>query len=174
MVMKEKFSPLDMSAQIARIVSLVQVVSKLLTRDKIGGDCVRPIMVAIAPCANDLRHCLALYSCLVGLSCEVVASDWPQYRGPNTDGTSPDLISTNWPVNGPTVVWTNMSLTNGFSTFAVSQGRAFVLISKRDGGGNLLEYCVAVDAATGTNIWETSIGAELWDPGADGYGGAGK
>src|ERR1051325_11084201 len=36
------------------------------------------------------------------------ATDWPQYRGPTTDGISPDPISTNWPANGPTVVWTNM------------------------------------------------------------------
>ena len=57
------------------------------------------------------------------------ADDWPQYRGPTTDGISPDPISINWPSKGPIVVWTNMSLTNGFSTFAVSQGRAFVLIS---------------------------------------------
>ena len=44
------------------------------------------------------------------------ATDWPQYRGPATDGTTPDPISANWPTGGPTVVWTNASLTNGFSS----------------------------------------------------------
>ncbi len=111
---------------------------------------------------------------LILLGSEAVAADWPQYRGPLTDGSSPDLISTNWPVNGPTVVWTNISLTNGFSTFAVSQGRAFVLISRRDASANLLDYCVAVDAATGAEIWATPIGAEFWDPGDTGDGGAGS
>src|SRR5450759_1707033 len=91
--------------------------------------------------------------------CHVVAlgTDWPQYRGATTDGFSPDLISLQWPADGPTVVWRNGSLPNGFSCFAVSQGRAFTLISQDDGSGTLLDFCVAVDAATGTNIWATPI-----------------
>src|SRR5262249_14829907 len=102
------------------------------------------------------------------------ATDWPQYRGPATDGVSPDAIATSWATNNPAlVVWANMSLTNGFSTFAISQGRAFTLISKDSGSGTLLEYCVAVDAATGTNIWATPVGIEYWDPHALGDGGAG-
>ena len=104
----------------------------------------------------------------------VFATDWPQYRGPATDGTSPDAISTRWPTNGPAVLWRNSSLTNGFSSFAVSGGRAFVQVSKDDGSGNLLEYCVAVDAATGTNLWATPIGDEPWDPASTGDGGAGQ
>ena len=111
---------------------------------------------------------------LVLLYCTAaIATDWPQYRGPNSDGTSPDPISTNWPANGPTVVWTNRSLTNGFSSFAVSQGRAFALISKNDGSGNLREFCVAVDAATGTNIWVMPIDNAPWNPGSASDGGAG-
>lgn len=99
------------------------------------------------------------------LMCHAVAfaTDWPQYRGPTTDGISPDPISTNWPANGPTVVWRNMSLTNGFSSFAVSQGRAFTLIS-RTIGGQLREVCVAVDAAPGTNIWASPVGNAPGDP----------
>jgi len=109
------------------------------------------------------------------LGCVVAtATDWPQYRGPATDGTTHDLMSTSWPVSGPTVVWTNRSLTNGFSCLVVSQGRAFTLISKTDGSGNLREYCVGVDAATGTNIWATPVGDAPWDPSYNnGAGGAG-
>ena len=102
------------------------------------------------------------------------ATDWSQYHGPNSDGTSPDLILTQWPTNGPTVLWRNASLTNGFSSFAVSGGRAFVQVSKDDGNGNLLEYCVAVDAGTGANLWATPIGDEPWDPSSTGDGGAGS
>jgi hypothetical protein len=76
------------------------------------------------------------------------ATDWPQYRGPATDGSSPDAIATTWTTNSPTfVVWKNTSLTNGFSSFAVSQGRAFAMISRVDGSGDLQESCAAVDAA---------------------------
>jgi outer membrane protein assembly factor BamB len=101
----------------------------------------------------------------------VQATDWPQYRGPNTDGISPDLIATNWATSF--VVWTNSSLTNGFSSFAVSQSRAFTLIS-RSNGSELLECCAAVDAATGANLWATPIGIAPWDPTAEAYGGSGE
>jgi hypothetical protein len=86
------------------------------------------------------------------------ATDWPQYRGPATDGSSPDAIATTWGTKSPAfVVWRNTSLTNGFSSFAVSQGRAWAMISKVDTTGNLLECCAAVDAATGANLWVTPI-----------------
>src|SRR2546422_1351423 len=101
------------------------------------------------------------------------ATDWPQYRGPATDGISPDAISTQWPANGPTVVWRNGSVTNGFSCIVVSQGRAFALKSKSDGNGAYFEYCVALDAATGTNIWETRIDQAPWDPTVPYNGGDG-
>jgi outer membrane protein assembly factor BamB len=103
------------------------------------------------------------------------ATDWPQYRGPATDGSSPDLIATTWATNSAGfVVWTNMSLTNGFSCFAVSQGRAFTLISRRDGTGSLREYCAAVDAATGANLWATPIDDAPWDPSVTYNGGDGS
>ncbi|PYJ07386.1 MAG: alcohol dehydrogenase, partial [Verrucomicrobia bacterium] len=101
------------------------------------------------------------------------ATDWPQYRGPTTDGISPDPLRTDWMATPPTVVWTNTSLTNGFSTFAVSQGRAFAVISRYDQFGTLLEYCAGVDAATGANLWATPIGEAPWDPSANYDGGDG-
>jgi len=127
---------------------------------------------AFASRAEDGRKAAAVF---LTVTCQAIAlaTDWPQYRGPTLDGITPDPISVNWPSNGPSVVWTNMTLTNGFSTFAVSQGRAFVLISRKDAGGNLLEYCVGLDAATGASLWATPIGAELWDPAFTGDGGAG-
>jgi hypothetical protein len=103
-----------------------------------------------------------------------LATDWPQYRGPTTDGTSPDAMSTQWPVNGPRVLWTNPSLTNGFSCFAVSQGRAFVQISEFDSDSNLMEYCFGLDAATGANLWATPVGVEPWSPASTGDGGDGR
>src|SRR3974390_231249 len=104
----------------------------------------------------------------------VLGTDWPQYRGPTTDGTSPDAMATTWATNrAGFVAWTNGSLTNGLGSIAVSQGRAFTMISKTDGTGNLLEYCVAVDTAIGTNLWATPIDRAPWDPGASFNGGDG-
>src|SRR5207302_10042884 len=55
------------------------------------------------------------------------ATDWPQYRGPTTDGVSLESMYTRWPTNGSNVVWRNASATNGFSSVAISQGRAFAM-----------------------------------------------
>lgn len=90
------------------------------------------------------------------------------------DGSSPDAMATTWATNTPGfLVWTNGSLTNGLSSFSVSQGRAFTMISKDDGTGNLREYCVAVDAATGTNLWATPIDTAPWNPTVNYNGGDG-
>ncbi|HEY5914239.1 MAG TPA: PQQ-binding-like beta-propeller repeat protein [Verrucomicrobiae bacterium] len=115
---------------------------------------------------------LALLPVAVAVS-SALATDWPQYRGPTTDGVSTEPISTNWPAGGPPIVWSNASLTNGFSSFAVSDGRAFTLVSRNNGSGGLSEYCVAVDANTGVNLWATPVGDAPWDPVAIGNGGDG-
>jgi hypothetical protein len=73
-------------------------------------------------------------------------ADWPQYRGGSGDGISTDRIQKSWSAGGPTVLW-RKPLTNGLSSFTVSQGRAFTLISRNSGG--LKEMVVAVDASTG-------------------------
>jgi outer membrane protein assembly factor BamB len=103
------------------------------------------------------------------------STDWPQFRGATTDGVSPDPISVNWSAGGLRPIWMNSTLTNGFSSVAVSQGRAFVMMSRDGGtGAGMQEYCVAVDAATGANLWATPIDAAPWDPSSVGDGGAGS
>ena len=109
------------------------------------------------------------------LSCAALgyATDWTQYRGPMGDGFSPDPAATKWATNSPGfVVWTNSTLTNGFSSFAVSRGRAFTLCSRRI-GGSLREVCATVDAATGTDLWATVIDNAPWDYNSTGNGGSG-
>jgi len=101
-----------------------------------------------------------------------LATDWPMYRGPTTDGISPDPILTNWPTNGPPVIWQNGSLSNGFSVIVVSRGRAFTMISQFN-GASYFEYCVSVDAATGTNIWATQVDSCPFDPTVTYNGGDG-
>lgn len=100
----------------------------------------------------------------------LAASDWPQYRGPTHDGVSTDRILKQWPTDGPAVVW-RKPLTNGFSSFAVSQGRAFTLISRNLGGRK--EVCVAVDAATGVELWASPIDSAPWDFNSTVDGGTG-
>jgi hypothetical protein len=90
------------------------------------------------------------------------AADWPQYRGPAGNGTTPDKISTSWP-GGPKVLWKVPGGT-GFSSFVVTGNRCFTLEGREDGG--LQEVLVARDLETGKELWIAKLGAA--DYGHDG------
>ncbi|HEY1173530.1 MAG TPA: PQQ-binding-like beta-propeller repeat protein [Verrucomicrobiae bacterium] len=87
----------------------------------------------------------------------VQAADWPQYRGPSADGISTEkLVSKTWPANGPKVLW-KRPLTDGFSSFAVSGGKAFTIVGKNE-GGVIQETVAALDVNTGNALWAVPIG----------------
>ena len=86
----------------------------------------------------------------------VLASDWPQYRGPNRDGRSSetDLLKS-WPDSGPEVLWRS-TLGSGYSGMAVVDDRVFTMFG--DQGD---EYAAAFDAATGEELWRFKMGRNL-------------
>ncbi|MBN2507331.1 MAG: PQQ-binding-like beta-propeller repeat protein [Verrucomicrobia bacterium] len=91
------------------------------------------------------------------------AADWPQYRGAAGDGVSAEPMAAAWATSDPGfVVWTNTTLTNGFSSFVAAQGRAFSLFS-RHAGGSMREWCGALDARTGVELWATVIDGAPWN-----------
>lgn len=92
---------------------------------------------------------------LIALSTTVTASDWPQYRGPNGDGSTTDKVATTWGA-GPKVLW-KVSGGTGFSSFTVSGNRCFT-VEGRDKGGQK-EVLVARDVATGRELWTAELGA---------------
>src|SRR5437899_11006385 len=79
------------------------------------------------------------------------AGDWPQYRGPNHDGVSIEIIRTNWSEQAPRQVW-KVPLDRGLSSFSVSGGRAFTLV-RRSVSGQDQEFCLALSADTGGELW---------------------
>lgn len=101
---------------------------------------------------------LALLSALslsVGASVSLAtAADWPAYRGPVGDGKSEESLSKKVVPNEP--VW-KIETNLGFSSFTVADGKAYTLVI-REIDGNPMEVCVALDAATGEEIWA----APLW------------
>ena len=113
----------------------------------------------------------------MALTCLAVrASDWPQYRGPNHDGTSPEKILMQWPTNGPREVW-KQPMHAGFSTITVGGGKAFTLVEREVDGANQ-EVCVALDPNTGSELWAVPLGIAKYDGGgssgtADNKGGDG-
>ena len=88
------------------------------------------------------------------------AADWPQYRGPNLDGSTSEKIASKWPAGGPKVVWKAATPT-GFSSFTVAGGKAFTQIT-RDADGAPREVAVALDANTGKEVWAFPVGGNAY------------
>ncbi len=82
-------------------------------------------------------------------------ADWPQYRGPNHDGSASTVIRTNWTEEPPTVLW-KVPLGPGWSSPAVSGGRLFTQV-RRTVSGSQREVTVALDANTGQELWSVDL-----------------
>jgi outer membrane protein assembly factor BamB len=55
------------------------------------------------------------------------AADWPQFMGPNGDGTSPEKgLRRAWPTDGPKVLWT-VPMGKGYGGAAVRDGKVYVM-----------------------------------------------
>jgi outer membrane protein assembly factor BamB len=82
-------------------------------------------------------------------------ADWPQWRGINRDGISPETgLLKSWPEGGPKQIWKATGLGEGFSSLAVVKGRIYT-----QGQRGNQEYVMAYDAATGKKLWETPAGS---------------
>ncbi|PYJ07523.1 MAG: alcohol dehydrogenase [Verrucomicrobia bacterium] len=97
--------------------------------------------------------------------CPAGAADWPQFRGPNHDGTTAEKILRAWPKEGPHQLW-KVPLKDGFSSITASRGRAFTLVRRASEGVDR-EVCVALDADTGKEVWAVPLGVAKYDGGGD-------
>lgn len=91
------------------------------------------------------------------------AAEWPQFRGPNGDGTTDDKILTTWPAEGPKTLW-KLPMGEGFGAVAVVSNRAYVMAER-----SKEEACVAIDVTTGKEVWATPLGKTIFE-GAGGNG----
>jgi outer membrane protein assembly factor BamB len=78
------------------------------------------------------------------------AADWPQWLGPNRDGSSPEKVLP-WK-EAPKEVW-RVELDQGFSAPVVADGRAFIYAKVKD---KEEEEVLALDARTGKQLWRAS------------------
>ena len=91
-------------------------------------------------------------------------ADWPQWRGPRRDGVSAETgLLKDWPASGPPLAWTATGAGEGYSSFAVANGRAFTLGARGDS-----EYVIAFDAATGKRLWDVAHGRRFNNDRGDG------
>jgi outer membrane protein assembly factor BamB len=78
-------------------------------------------------------------------------NDWPSYRGPNGNGVTTADFGEPWDAGGPKRLW-KAETTNGFSSIAVSGNLACTLVTRQH-EGTATEFCVAMNAATGKELW---------------------
>ncbi len=83
--------------------------------------------------------------------------DWPQYRGPQHDGTS---LESGWKVEGATESLWKASVGLGYSSVAVSNGRLYTLGFDKDAEKDVI-YCL--DALTGEERWAYPYPAKIWN-----------
>ena len=77
-------------------------------------------------------------------------SDWPRYQGPRGDCTTAEIgWSTQWPSDGPPVLW-KAELGKGLASFAVVGNRAYT--AGNDGEDKDTLWCLDLD--TGKSIWK--------------------
>ena len=82
------------------------------------------------------------------------AADWPQWRGPNRDGKSPETgLLASWPKGGPRLAWKAQGLGEGYSPFAVVGSRIYT-----QGQQGNEQFVLAIDANTGKQLWKTQSG----------------
>ncbi|MEW6156133.1 MAG: PQQ-binding-like beta-propeller repeat protein [Verrucomicrobiota bacterium] len=83
------------------------------------------------------------------------ADDWPQYRGPNHDGFSREQIRLNWTEEPPRQLW-RKTMDPGLSSFSISGGKAFTQVRRLNGSAQT-EFCVALNADTGEELWAVPL-----------------
>lgn len=84
----------------------------------------------------------------------LAAADWPQWRGPTRNDHSPDKgLLKSWPKDGPKRAWLNDGVGLGYAGYSVADGKLFTM-GLREGQ----ELLIALDAATGKELWATPAG----------------
>lgn len=91
---------------------------------------------------------------LLLLNIPVLAADWATWFGPNRDGKSTETgLLKSWPSGGPKSVWKATGLGQGFSSMAVVGNRIYTQGQQGD-----QQFVVALEAATGKQVWKTPTG----------------
>lgn len=95
---------------------------------------------------------------LFAISCsneKQTSQDWPQYLGPNRDGTSNQTgILRSWPEAGPKVLW-SVNVGPGYGGPVIKDGRVY-LLDRDDKTGDILR---CFDFSDGKELWKYSYDA---------------
>ena len=84
-------------------------------------------------------------------------NDWPQFRGVNRDGISPETgLADRWPDGGPREVW-RVPLGEGYSGISIVGDRLYTMFAT-DHEGQSVEFAAAFNVAEGREIWRVAMG----------------
>jgi len=99
------------------------------------------------------RWCVCV--AMLCLACTAVyGADWPQWRGSNRDGQSPDTgLLRAWPDGGPPLAWKVDGLGGGYSAPSVAGGRIYGMSNRGQD-----EVVWALSEAEGKAVWVTRLG----------------
>jgi outer membrane protein assembly factor BamB len=114
--------------------------------------------------ASPSCSCLLLLGLLALAVGPVRGNDWPQYRGPERQGTVPESgLLEAWEDGEPRIVW-RRAIGTGYSAVAVAGGRLFTMDADTQE-----EAVLALNVETGETLWRVVVGAfvqaELGDGG---------
>jgi len=80
-------------------------------------------------------------------------ADWPQFRGPESNGISSEKgLLRSWPEGGPKVLW-KKSIGGGFSSVTVAQGVLYTMAADGE-----TEAALALRETDGSEIWRVPLG----------------
>jgi outer membrane protein assembly factor BamB len=87
------------------------------------------------------------------------AGEWPQWRGPNRDGLSPDTgLLKSWPKEGPKLLWEAKGAGRGYASVAITAGKIYTLGDGLSTADDKDEYVSCFEQMTGKQLWKTKIG----------------
>jgi outer membrane protein assembly factor BamB len=100
-----------------------------------------------------MRTLFALALCFLASAAR--ADDWPQWRGPQRDGTTKETgLLKEWPAGGPPLRWKMADLGSGYSSFSVVGEHLYTL--GNEGVDN--EFVQARSVSDGKRLWQTRLG----------------
>jgi outer membrane protein assembly factor BamB len=86
-------------------------------------------------------------------------NDWPTFRGADRTGVSKETgLLTQWPDNGPELVWEAKGAGKGYAGVAIAGGRLYTLGNGLSTASDDDEYLVCFDQKTGKQLWTSRTG----------------
>lgn len=85
----------------------------------------------------------------------VEGAEWTHYRGPTHDGVYDGPFQTDWDARPPRLLWRKPA-SPALSSLTISAGRAFTQ-GRRAVAGSDREFAIALNAATGEELWAVNL-----------------